>query len=446
VVLLVDISRLVENLHLQTPTGIDRVEMAYAQHFLARAERDDARFVVTWPHFSGVLTATDIRPLIEDAATRWAAGAAVRKDDSFDALQAVLKQPIDTARERPQRIGKPDDKRRVADWRHMASIWLRSVARRLNAQTIAELRNKGGCYIHVSQFRLNRPERFAWLSDASLSSIFMLHDLIPVTHPEYCRPGEAIRHRARVDTMVMHASAIMTVSEATRRSLASYVENGKGRAAPCEVVPLGLSPVFAAHHDIQPLQTGIPYFVVVGTIEPRKNLLHLLTIWHRWTQEGKHPRARLVIVGRRGWENENILELLDRSRGLAPSVIEGASLGDAGMVSLLKGASALLAPSFVEGYGLPIAEALALGTPVIASDTDAHREAGGVFAEYLDPLDGPAWMQAFDDYCSSGSERRRMWVEIAQDYKPNIWNDHFSRIDEILTVVLNQSVNARHGK
>ncbi len=127
---------------------------------------------------------------------------------------------------------------------------------------------------------------------------------------------------------------------------------------------------------------------MVGTIEPRKNLLQLLTVWHRWTQEGRSPRARLIVVGRRGWENENILELLDRSKGLAPSVIEVASLGDARMVALLKGATALLAPSFVEGYGLPIAEALALGTPVIASDTDAHREAGGAFADYLDPLDG----------------------------------------------------------
>ncbi len=436
-VLFVDISRLVENLHLETPTGIDRVEMAYARHFLARAENDDVRFVVTWPHFSGVLTAADIKPLIEEAATRWAAGEAARKDGSFDALQAALKQPIDTARERPQRIGKPDDKRRVSDWSRMASIWMRSAARPLNTRSVAELRNKRSCYIHVSQFRLNRPERFAWLTDPAISSIFMLHDLIPISHPEYCRPGEAIRHRARVDTMIQHASAIVTVSEATRLSLESYLATRKNPVPPCDVVPLGLAPAFIDHLDIQPLQTDIPYFVVVGTIEPRKNLLHLLTVWHRWTQEGAHPRARLVIVGRRGWENENILEILDRSRGLAPSVIEAASLGDAGMVALLKGAVALLAPSFVEGYGLPIAEALALGTPVIASDTDAHREAGGAFAEYLDPLDGPAWMQAFDDYCSSGSERGQRQREIVQGYEPTVWNNHFLKIDKIIEEIMN---------
>ena len=269
-----------------------------------------------------------------------------------------------------------------------------------------------------------------------MRSIFMLHDLIPITHPEYCRPGEAERHRARVDTMMRHATRIVTVSNATRRSMENYSSNESRTVPLCDVVPLGLTPVFIDHRAIQPVQSGVPYFVVVGTIEPRKNLLQLLTVWHRWTQEGKNPRARLIVIGRRGWENENILELLDRSKGLAPSVIEVASLGDAGMAALLKGATALLAPSFVEGYGLPIAEALALGTPVIASDTDAHREAGGSFADYLDPLDGHGWMQAFDDYLHPDSARKQERLTIIRNYKPESWNNHLSKIEEIVDQVM----------
>jgi glycosyltransferase involved in cell wall biosynthesis len=432
VTLLVDISRLVENLHLATPTGIDRVEMAYAQHFLRRANDDDVRFVVTWPHFSGVLQAQDIKPFIDDTAARWAREKIVRPDRSFQTLCTILNAPIDSERQRPQRIGAPDDKRTLSDWRRIVSIWLRSRARRLDAQSVAEFRSKGGCYIHVSQFRLNRPERFAWLSAASMRSLFMLHDLIPITHPEYCRPGEADRHRARVDTMMRHATRVVTVSDATRRSMESYVSSGGRTVPPCDVVPLGLTPVFTDHQVIQPVRSDVSYFVIVGTIEPRKNLLQLLTVWHRWTQEGQNPRARLVVIGRRGWENENILELLDRSKGLASSVIEVASLGDAGMAALLKGATALLAPSFVEGYGLPIAEALALGTPVIASDTDAHREAGGAFADYLDPLDGRGWMQAFDDYLHPDSSRRQERLAIIRNYKPESWASHLSKIEKIV--------------
>ncbi|ARQ02280.1 glycosyltransferase family 4 protein [Pseudorhodoplanes sinuspersici] len=433
--LLVDISRLVENLHLATPTGIDRVEMAYAQHFLERANKDDVRFVVTWPHFSGVLRAKDIKPFIDETAARWTAGKVIRSDQSFQTLRAILNEPIDGSRQRPQRIGAPDDKRTLADWRRIVSLWLRCAAHRLDARSITEFRNKGGCYIHVSQFRLNRPARFAWLSDASMRSIFMLHDLIPITHPEYCRPGEAERHRARIDTMMRHATRVVTVSDATRRALDAHLSNAGRTVPPCDVVPLGLTRVFTDHRAIAPVQNSVPYFVIVGTIEPRKNLLHLLTVWHRWTQEGKNPRARLIVVGRRGWENENILELLDRSKGLAPSVIEVASLGDAGMAALLKGAAALLAPSFVEGYGLPIAESLALGTPVIASDTDAHREAGGVFADYLNPLDGRGFMQALDDYLQPGSVRRQERLKMMRDYKPESWDSHLSKIERIVDQV-----------
>lgn len=435
-VLLLDISRLVENLHLATPTGIDRVEMAYAQHFLKRAATDDVRLVVTWPHFSGVLRAQDIQPVINETASRWSMGREASADESFKTLHAALNEPFDASRIKPERIGAPDDRRGLVGWSRMAVLWLRSVARRLDKTLIAELNRKGGCYIHVSQFRLNRPERFEWLADASMRSIFMLHDLIPITHPEYCRPGEAARHRARVDTMLKHADRIVTVSDATRRALKSYSEAEDKTVPPAEVVPLGLTPVFIDHYGVKPISAELPYFVVVGTIEPRKNLLYLLTVWHRWTQEGRHPRARLVVVGRRGWENENILELLDRSKGLASSIIEVASLSDAGMAALMKGATALLAPSFVEGYGLPIAEALALGTPVIASNTDAHREAGGAFAEYLDPLDGFGWMQAFDDYLQPASTRRGERLTVLQGYRPESWNAHLSRIETIVDDVM----------
>ena len=170
--LLVDISRLIENLHLATPTGIDRVEMAYAQHFLQRANEDDVRFVVTWPRFSGVLHAQDIKPLIDETAARWTAAKVIRSDQSFQTLRAILNEPIDSGRQRPQRIGAPDANRKLSDWRRVVSLWLRCAAHRLDARSIAELRNKGGCYIHVSQFRLNRPARFAWLSEASMRSIF----------------------------------------------------------------------------------------------------------------------------------------------------------------------------------------------------------------------------------------------------------------------------------
>ena len=429
--LLIDISRLVENLHLQTPTGIDRVEMAYVLHFLQHSDRHDLRFVVTWPAFTGILNVDHVRPLIEDASARWEARAQdIDRDQTLQALRRALTMPADTSAESPLHVGQSDQRKGVADQVTAASVWLRSMLNPLAGRALAELRHRGAWYLHVSQFRLNRPKRFQWMRPANVRGLFMLHDLIPIIHPEYCRPGEASRHAARVETMIARASVIVANSEFTRQSLTARV--GIGSLPRCEVVPLGISAAFVSGAAIPPIQSGIPYFVVIGTIEPRKNLEFLLTLWRRWTDHGRVPRARLVIVGRRGWEIESVANLLDRSVGLAPTVIEARALSDSGMIALLKGAAALIAPSWVEGFGLPVAEALALGVPVLASDIAAHREVGGAFADYIGPVDGRGWTQALDDYAAPDSERRRSRLTALKSYRPTTWPDHMARVEALM--------------
>jgi glycosyltransferase involved in cell wall biosynthesis len=426
VIWLVDISRLVENLHLSTPTGIDRVEMAYVQHFLKRAGDEDVRFVITWPHFTAILQPGEVRPLIDELAARWAVqGRAV--DTAFAELRVILARPTTSMNgSHALRIGGGEIRTGAAAWARTAAMLVRSMGRRLSRGDVEKFRQAGACYIHVSQFRLHRPERFAWLEAAAARAIFFLHDLIPVAYPEYCRPGEAQRHARRVDTMTRHASAVIANSAFTRGQLEAHQANIGHPIPRCEVVPLGLSDIFLDPPDVAPVTVETPYFVAIGTIEPRKNLTFLLQAWHRWTKAGAAPRARLVIVGRRGWENESVVDLLDRSPALAPSVVEVASLGDQGMVALLKGALALLAPSLVEGFGLPVAEALALGVPVIASDIAAHREVGGPFVDYVSPLNGPGWIAALDA-CMAASRPRGLTC-----YRPTAWPDHMAKVDEIL--------------
>src|SRR5581483_8051415 len=132
---------------------------------------------------------------------------------------------------------------------------------------------------------------------------------------------------------------------------------------------------------------GAPYFVCVGTIEPRKNHLLLLNVWRRLAERLGAAAPRLVLVGQRGWENEQVIDMIERSPAVRGLVEERNDLSDAAMAKLLAGA---LAPSFGEGYGLPLVEALALGVPALASDIPAFREVAGGVAELLDPLDGPA--------------------------------------------------------
>ena len=102
-----------------------------------------------------------------------------------------------------------------------------------------------------------------------------------------------------------------------------------------------------------------PYFVYVSTIEARKNHLLLLNLWRRLGGEFGDRAPLLVLVGQRGWETENVVDMLERCPALRGLVIEHNTLPDAAMVPLLKGARAVLLPSFAEGFGFPVVEATA---------------------------------------------------------------------------------------
>jgi glycosyltransferase involved in cell wall biosynthesis len=182
----------------------------------------------------------------------------------------------------------------------------------------------------------------------------------------------------------------------------------------------------------QRIPGDVPYFVAVGTIESKKNLPFLLHVWRDWVRNSERPKARLVIVGRRRSSTEGAVDLLDRCPALESTVVEVSDLADVRVARLLRGARALLAPSLLEGFGLPVAEALGLGVPVIASDIEAHREAGGSAAEYLNPLDGRAWSKALDDYTDSSSPRLQAALARATAYKPSGWEDHIQSVEVLL--------------
>jgi len=183
----------------------------------------------------------------------------------------------------------------------------------------------------------------------------------------------------------------------------------------------------ATLHDTQ----NRPYFVVLGTIEPRKNHLLLLNLWTRLASMMPAP-PRLLVIGHRGWENEQVIDMLERSRRLRGLVEEHSGLSDAQVGALLCGARALLLPSFAEGFGLPLAEALASGIPAICSDIPVFRELGRDAPEYLDPLDLQNWSKAVVDYSHPDSPRRAAQMERLTCWQAPSWSDHFSTVEQLL--------------
>jgi glycosyltransferase involved in cell wall biosynthesis len=249
----------------------------------------------------------------------------------------------------------------------------------------------------ASPNNLTRPDRIGHILKRERAQfVCLVHDLIPLEYPEYARPGGAAIHARRIETIATLADGVIANSQATLDALKPYLARG-ARLPVTAVAHLGTDPPMA----LPPLPEKRPYFVCIGTIEPRKNHLLLLHLWRRMSERnGAENIPKLLIIGRRGWENEQVIDMLERCTALQGCVEEYNQLPDREVQRLLKYAQGLLMPSFAEGYGMPVSEAIALGVPVICSNLPALHEASLGKALFIDPLDGPGWLAAIENVAS----------------------------------------------
>ena len=189
-----------------------------------------------------------------------------------------------------------------------------------------------------------------------------------------------------------------------------------GRCPPGVIAPNGVEPVAPVPDDLPPgLPPQRPYFVVVGTIEPRKNHAFLLDLW-----EVLGPDApMLLICGSRGWNNEAVFARLD---ALPPegTVREVSWLSDGALSALIAGAAGLLAPSHAEGFGLPPLEALRNGIPVVANDIPVFREFLEGHAEICPVFNQENWLTTIKKWGKDPS-----LAGNALDLEGLRWEDHF---------------------
>ncbi len=269
--------------------------------------------------------------------------------------------------------------------------------------------------------------------------VFVVHDLIPVTHPEYCRAGERERHTARMKNALALANGVIANSQATLDELGAFADRA-GRPLPLAVVG-SLAPGMSG---VTPAGRPMPqaYFVMLSTIEPRKNHWLLLQVWRSLAERFGDSAPRLVVIGQRGWECENVVDLLERCEELKGRVFEHSNCTDAELVTYLSHAQALLFPSFAEGYGMPLVEALALGVPAIVSDLPAFREIAGDIPEYVDPLDGMRWRELVTEYAKPDSPLRLGQLSRMERFETPNWSGHFAAVDALLRKLNEQNDHA----
>ncbi|GBU19605.1 MULTISPECIES: glycosyltransferase family 1 protein [Methylobacterium] len=414
----IDLTRLVTRLGHASPSGIDRVDLAYARHVLGGASESFG--LVSTALGPRVLDRAEALRIVDAVAAGWVEDVAAADDPVYRRLAARLGDsdagPVGTG---PSRARGTALRRRRAQ--------AESTLRMLRGQGVEAL-PEGAVYLHTSHLRLDLPQRFDWLyTRRDVRPVFFVHDIIPITHPEYGRPGEDARHAERMRTIGRHAAAVIANSADVGERTARRIAQDGFPARPVTVAHLGVEACFRP--DGPRIVPDRPTFVACGTIEPRKNHLLLLHLWRALAERLGAATPRLVLVGRRGWEAENIVDMLERCPAIREHVVEVSGLSTHGLAALMRGATALLMPSFIEGYGLPVVEAAACGLPVVASDIAVHREIGERFAEFLDPLDGPGWARAVEALSEPGSPFRTACAARLDGYAPPTWERHFERAD-----------------
>lgn len=271
----------------------------------------------------------------------------------------------------------------------------RRLARQLSAALLPRaLRGElaGRPYLNIGHTDFDLAAHHAWIRQSRVRPFYFLHDLIPVLHPEFSRPHAVRRHQGRVESALTGAAGIILGSHAVERDLAGFAAAHGLPLPPLAVAPLA-GEDFAVNAPAAPANLA-PFFLTIGTIEPRKNHRLLLDVWQRLAARLGAETPRLVIVGQTGPMTRDLLAPLAADPALAAHVEHRAACSDAELARLMHHARAVLMPSLAEGFGLPFVEALQAGRPVIASDLPVFREIGQGAACLIDPADRDGWEQA----------------------------------------------------
>ena len=233
-----------------------------------------------------------------------------------------------------------------------------------------------------------------------------VHDLTCWLLPETHAPSNVAADKLFAERILKRADALIAVSEATRCDAVRILNLPPEKI---RVIHHGIADPFfqvkPGDADVVRQRLGLarPYLLFVGTIEPRKNVDRLLNAW-RDLSPSTRDAFDLVLAGPPGWAQSDTMA---RLRNPAPGVRYLGYVAEGDLPGLFAGATAFVYPSLYEGFGFPVAQAMAAGTPVITSCVSALPEIAGGAALLMDPLSEASLRDAMEEMLTSPSRRER---------------------------------------
>jgi glycosyltransferase involved in cell wall biosynthesis len=224
---------------------------------------------------------------------------------------------------------------------------------------------------------------------ASVKQVATVHDLTPLIMPASHPMTRVIASRMAIGRAMRRSHRVIVPSRATADDLVSRRLLSRDKII---CIPSGINPLMKRVEPTPELATRYhltnPFVLTVGVLEPRKNQMILLEVLRELRNQGH--QLDLVIIGRPGWRWNPRLAM-EKNRDIWPSVKILVDVPDSDLAEFYSRAELFFYPSLYEGFGLPILEAMACGTPVISSSTSSMPEVGGPAALYADPHDARAF-------------------------------------------------------
>lgn len=372
-----------------TPRGIDRIELGYFEYLVENWPADVVGVIPT-PWGTRWFPRERIAEGIRFFKRSWRETGTIDDDQVLARLRRELPHPdrtnVPNAGKRRGLSGYPESFGRAARML-IGEKW--SFGR-----PIASL-PQSAIYLNVGHFGASHPFLLRWLDRRpDLRSVLMIHDTIPLDRPDLCHPTTTTAHNAVMEATARYARAAIVPTPSAGDTLRAELRRRNHPEIAIHAVPLPIDDVFRKPVQFDPVLANQPYFLLCGAVESRKNHLLMLQIWPELVRRNPGREPKLVIAGSRGFMSEQVFYMIDKSEVLRRHVHFATGMSSPALAALMAHARAVVMPSFAEGFGLPPIEGMTLGTPAVLSDIPAHRDAAGDHGIFIDPTDGPGWIDA----------------------------------------------------
>ena len=238
------------------------------------------------------------------------------------------------------------------------------------------------------------------------AAVLTVHDIAFFTHPELAGPKELIDFASCLRKFIARADMIVTDSEATANELSAHFNISKDRMVTIYLGEPGIERASDGQITAVKAQLGVKgdYILFVGCLEPRKNLPRLFRAFER---SGLSDDIELVLAGPQGWGTDEILDSLNQLN-CRVNIRWLRFVTDQDLTALYAGALFLAFPSLLEGFGLPILEAMSVGCPVLTSNISSMPEVAGEAALYVDPLSVDSIAEGMKTLAGDSKLRKRL--------------------------------------